>query len=172
MRKLNSISDIKSKMLDTVSGCSLNKIPLSGEVAAQICNLPGATPEIVRIVNVMACGVYEPHRLVILMRFIRDLDIVEFREYTVDSVFSTIEKAMFLFSSMYMDPNIRGVLESYTKTKIRSYFSMIDNDTVGERADEVDKFVHIMATLMGLFEAHEAAIVAISATPGTTSNME
>jgi hypothetical protein len=71
-----------------------------------------------------------------------------------------------------MDPNIRGVLESYTKTKIRSYFSMIDNDTVGERADEVDKFVHIMATLMELFEAHEAAIAAISATPGTASNME
>jgi hypothetical protein len=49
---------------------------------------------------------------------------------------------------------------------------MIDNDTVGKRADEVDKFVHIMATLMELFEAHEAAIAAISATPGTTSNME
>lgn len=172
MRKLNSISNIKSKMLATVSGCSLNKIPLPGDVAAQICHLPGATQEIVRIVNVMVCGVYEPHRLVILMRFIRDIDIVEFREYTVDSVFSTIEKAMFLFSSMYMDTNIRDVLESYTKTKIRSYFSMIDNGTVGKRADEVDKFVHIMATLMELFEAHEAAIAAISATPGATSNAE
>lgn len=155
---LESLESIKGSLKLTLSAHATKKIPLPIGVASMVLALPGVTPKVDNAVNIFICGVYDDDRLSSVIKFIDDVDPIEFRDCSIQSAYNCIQNSMALFPILTESPECANVLYGYTKEYISKLFFAIDSQNFKEMESEVTKFVLIIGALIELTNSVQTAL--------------
>jgi len=142
---LDNLDKLKALVNEAIDAAAYDRKPLTPSIASIISALPGSNSEIIKILDLMVCGINDKNKVRDLREFIDGVTTEDYKESSVTYIEDFLESMQQIF---YRDESF-SKLRKYDRSYILNIFSKIDDGVLSDDM-EGTKFVLLLTNLVAL----------------------